>query len=420
MSRPAAAPAAPPVLSAAAAIDAARNGRILVLVDDEAADGSADLMLPAQMATPDAMAFMTGGSGGRGPLCLALTRQRAEQLELPVRSGGHLADGRLVGEAADRAERPAAATALAIRARHAAPGESQAAMPDAARTIAVAIDPMTRPADLVSPGHVHPLTASDGGVLVRAGRAEAAVDMARLAGLNPSAVLCQVLAGDGRPAQRADVLAFAAANGLGIATIAGLIAHRRRHDRIVERRLSAPFDSAIGGRFMLHLYVNTVSYAEHVALVKGDVAGDEPVLVRMHAVNVLSDVLGGTAGGPPILHQAMRLIAEAGRGVVVLIREARPTSLSDRIARLPGLADGHGTGEAAGAGANDSAGDAATRPGAAEELRDYGVGAQVLLDLGVRHMILLSNRPRSFVGLDGYGLTVHEQRPVPAGAGPSF
>jgi 3,4-dihydroxy 2-butanone 4-phosphate synthase / GTP cyclohydrolase II len=225
---------------------------------------------------------------------------------------------------------------------------------------------------------------------VRTGHTEAAVDLARLAGLNPSGVICEIMNDDGTMARRPELIAFAQRHGLKIATIADLIAYRRRHDRIVERKLQTPFHSHFGGDFRMHIYANKVSNVEHIALVKGDLATPEPVLVRMHALNVLEDVLGhdkGSRGG--LLQGAMETIGREGRGVLVLIREPVSNSLSDRMSSLM---------------------DAKTIGGA--ELRNYGVGAQILLDLGVRDMILLSNTKRTIVGLEGYGLAVVGQRPI--------
>lgn len=356
-------------------IEDARNGRMFVLVDDEERENEGDLVIPAQMATPDAINFMA--KYGRGLICLALTGERVEELGLPMMARKNEA-------------RHATAFTVSIEAREGI--STGISAPDRAHTIATAIDPQKEAGDIVSPGHVFPLAGRAGGVLVRAGHTEAAIDVARLAGLNPSGVICEVMNDDGTMARRDDLIAFAQRHGLRIATIADLIAYRRRHDRIVERRLEYAFDSVFGGRFHMAVYVNTVAYAEHIALWKGDPAADEPVLVRMHALNVLDDVLGDAASGKVgELQSAMRMIGEAGRGVVVLIREPSPTSLSDRLrARL---------GEAA----RDTV-----------ELRDYGVGAQILLDLGVKDMILLSNTRRTVVGLEeGYGLSIVEQRPIP-------
>jgi 3,4-dihydroxy 2-butanone 4-phosphate synthase/GTP cyclohydrolase II len=256
------------------------------------------------------------------------------------------------------------------------------------------------------------LVARDGGVLVRAGHTEAAVDLARLAGLSPSGVVCEIMNDDGTMARLPDLVKFSQFHGLKIATISDLIAYRRRHDHLVERTLETWLDSRYGGLFKMHVYINKAAYAEHIALIKGDVATPGPVLVRMHALNVLDDVLGDrSVGRGGVLHSAMRMIGEAGRGVVVLIREPRPTSLSDRVkartldpanpaAALRDYLSEHGRARAAATPSR-------------VELRDYGVGAQILLDLGVSDMILLSNTKRTIVGLEGYGLQVVEQRPIP-------
>jgi 3,4-dihydroxy 2-butanone 4-phosphate synthase/GTP cyclohydrolase II len=262
--------------------------------------------------------------------------------------------------------------------------------PDRARTVAVAIDPSKGRDDLVTPGHVFPLMARDGGVLVRTGHTEAAVDIARLAGLNPSGVICEIMNDDGTMARRADLIAFAQLHGIKVATIADLIAYRRRHDRIIERKGEGPFSSRFGGDWRLVIYANKVAYTEHVALIKGDISGKAPVLVRMHAVNIFDDALGDAKSGRgELLHSAMNEIGKTGRGVVVLLREPLPTALSDRLR-------------------DDSAAGGAS-------LRDYGIGAQILLDLGVREMILLSNTQRNIVGLEGYGLSVVERRPLAPG-----
>ncbi len=354
-------------------IDAARNGKMFVLVDDEDRENEGDLVIPAQMATPDAINFMA--KHGRGLICLALTRERVEQLKLPLM-------------ARHNESRLHTAFTVSIEARDGITTGISA--PDRARSIAVAIDPARGPQDIVSPGHIFPLMARDGGVLVRTGHTEASVDIARLAGLIPAGVICEVMNDDGTMARRDDLIAFAQHHGLKVATIADLIAYRRRHDRIVERKVSADFTSAHGGDWNMHIYVNKIAYAEHIALVKGDLRTPEPVLVRMHAVNVLDDALGNLRSSRAgMLQGAMEMIGRAGRGVVVLLREPMPTALSERVRGY--LATGK------------------TVP----QLRDYGIGAQILLDLGVKNMILLTNRRRTVVGLEGYGLTIVEQRPIP-------
>ena len=357
-------------------IEDARNGRMFILIDDEGRENEGDLIIPGQMATPDAINFMA--KHGRGLICLALTRERVARLELPLMPQTN-------------ASRLQTAFTVSIEASEGVTTGISA--PDRARTVAVAIDPTKGAESISTPGHVFPLAARDGGALVRAGHTEAAVDIARLAGLNPSAVICEIMNEDGTMSRLPDLVSFAQFHGLKIGAIADLIAYRRRNDRIVERLAESTLTSRFGGEFQMFVYVNKVEYAEHIALIKGDIGNDGPVLVRMHAFNVLGDVLGDTkSGGGGDLQRAMRAIGEADRGVVVLIREPRPTSLSDRVKP----ASSEGTGRPVG------------------ELRDYGVGAQILLDLGVRDMILLSNSQRSIVGLEGFGLNLVERRPIPA------
>ena len=358
-------------------IEEAKHGRMFVLVDDEDRENEGDLVIPAQMATPETINFMA--KNGRGLICLAMERERVEQLGLPLMS---LRNG----------TRHQTAFTISIEARDGISTGISAF--DRARTIQVAIDPAKGAGDIVTPGHVFPLVARDGGVLVRTGHTEAAVDVARLAGLVPAGVICEVLNEDGSMARRDDLVQFAQFHGLKIGTIADLIAYRRRYDRIVERTLETTFESRFGGQFKLYVYTNTVAHAEHVALVKGDLHTEDPVLVRMHAVSILDDVLGDVRSGRGgELGSAMREIERAGRGVVVLIREPLATSLSDAV--------------------RSRSGDASKSKGAQAELRDYGVGAQILLDLGVRKMTLLSNHKKTIVGLEGYGLTVEGQQAIP-------
>ena len=367
-----------PFTDVATAIEEIRAGRMIVVVDDEDRENEGDLTLAAEKVTPEAINFMA--KHGRGLICLALMRERVEQLKLPLMPQ-------------QNASRLSTAFTVSIEAREGVTTGISA--PDRARTIAVAIDPSKGPQDLVTPGHIFPLAAREGGTLARTGHTEAAVDIARLAGLNPSGVICEIMNDDGTMARRDDLIAFAQLHGLKIATIADLIAYRRRHDRIVERKLETDFESDNGGTFRMIIYVNRVAYAEHIALVKGDVRTPEPVLVRMHALNVLDDVLGSKARGRGgMLQASLEMIALAGRGVAVLIREPTPTALSDRVRRLMQ----HETDRA-------------------PQLRDYGIGAQILLDLGVREMILLTNATRTIVGLEGYGLSVIERRAIPGAGG---
>ncbi|WP_316976451.1 3,4-dihydroxy-2-butanone-4-phosphate synthase [Shumkonia mesophila] len=359
-------------------IEDARNGRMFILVDDPGRENEGDLIIPAQMATPQAINFMA--KHGRGLICLAMTRERIQHLGLPLM-------------ARENESRHQTAFTVSIEAREGVTTGISAS--DRARTIAAAIDPTKGKDDIVCPGHIFPLEARDGGVLVRTGHTEAAVDVCRLAGLSPAGVICEVMNEDGTMARLADLVAFAQHHGLKIGTISDLIAYRLRHDRTVARALETTLESAHGGAFRMIIYVNRAAYAEHVALIKGDIESDGPVLVRVHALNVLEDVLGDNSTGKAgEMARAMEMIGEAGRGVVVLIREPKPTSLLERInAKLVQGEHRGGT------------------------LRDYGIGAQILLDLGVRDMILLSNTERTIVGLKGYGLNVTERRPIAAGRG---
>ncbi|MDB5648965.1 MAG: 3,4-dihydroxy-2-butanone-4-phosphate synthase, partial [Hyphomicrobiales bacterium] len=366
-------------------IEDARHGRMFILVDDEGRENEGDLVIPAEKADASVVNFMA--RYGRGLICLSMTRQRVEQLGLnymaPKNQSPHQT-----------------AFTVSIEAREGVTTGISAA--DRARTIAVAIDPAMARQDLVSPGHVFPLVAQDGGVLVRAGHTEAAVDISRLAGMNPSGVICEIMNDDGTMARMPDLVAFAQLHGLKIATIADLIAYRRRNEKFVEAIAEAAITSRFGGDFKVKIYANRIDYAEHLALVCGDVSGDEPVLVRMHQHNLLADSLGDTTPGHFFggeararggeLEASMRMIAEKGRGVVVLIREPSQNSLSHAVHERDGLAT--------------------SVPIA--ELRQYGVGAQILLDLGVRNIVLLSNTKRTVVGLDGYGITLVGQQPIPA------
>lgn len=358
-------------------VEEARSGRMFILVDDENRENEGDICVVAQMATPEVINFMA--KHARGLICLSMTRDRIEKLGLPLMSSRN-------------ETRHETAFTVSIEARDGVTTGISAH--DRAHTIQVAIDPERGREEIVTPGHVFPLMAREGGTLVRAGHTEAVVDIARMAGLNPSGVICEIMNDDGTMARLPDLVQFAQFHNLKIATIADLIAYRRRTESVVERAVETSLRSKFGGDWRMIVYTNKVTYAEHVVLVKGDITTKDPVLVRMHALNVLDDVLGdasGKRGGT--LGAAMSLIGEAGRGVVVLIREPSPTSLSDRVRdKLRAEAEGRA-------------------PQA--ELRDYGVGAQILLDLGIHEMVLLSNNRKTIIGLDGYGLSVVDQRPIP-------
>jgi 3,4-dihydroxy 2-butanone 4-phosphate synthase/GTP cyclohydrolase II len=349
-------------------LEEARRGRMFILVDDEDRENEGDLVIPAQFATPDAINFMARFA--RGLICLAMTRSRVDQLGLPLM-------------AQSNGTRHQTAFTVSIEARDGVTTGISAA--DRSRTVAVAINPELGREHIVTPGHVFPLVAREGGTLVRAGHTEAAVDFARMAGLNPSGVICEIMNDDGTMARMPDLIAFAQHHGLKLGTIADLIAHRRRTERLVQRVEDSTLPQAIGGDWRAVVYASTISPGEHLALVKGDITGTEPVLVRMHAASLLNDLVAGRTLGE--LHGAMRMIAEAGRGVVVLLRDGRADGLSDQIRRGRGRS-------------------------LAPELRDYGIGAQILADLGLHRIIRLSNHPRPIVGLEGYGLEDVETRPI--------
>jgi 3,4-dihydroxy 2-butanone 4-phosphate synthase/GTP cyclohydrolase II len=350
-------------------IEEARNGRMVILVDHEDRENEGDLVIPGQMATPDAINFMA--THGRGLICLALPGERLDQLGLPLMS------------AANKSRHETAFT-VSIEAREGVTTGISAH--DRARTVAVAIDPRSGPQDIATPGHVFPLRARDGGVLVRAGHTEAAVDIARLAGLNPSGVICEIMNDDGTMARLPDLVAFAQKHNLKIGAISDLIAYRRRHDNLVRETAVETVESH-GGRWALRVFTDEPGAAEHIALVKGDLSAPGPVLVRMHVLDPLDDVLAVRPDRATQVPDAMRMIGEAGRGCVVLLRDLSPNALSDRLR---------------------------PRGASPKELRQYGVGAQILSSLGVREIILLTNSPAMrIVGLEGYGLSVVETRPIP-------
>ncbi len=347
-------------------IEEARAGRMFVLVDDEDRENEGDLVVPAQFATPDAINFMARHA--RGLICLALTRSRVEHLGLPLM-------------AAANGTRHQTAFTVSIEAAEGVTTGISAH--DRAHTIAVAINPELGRDHITTPGHVFPLVAREGGTLVRAGHTEAAVDIARMAGLNPSGVICEVMNDDGTMARLPDLVAFAQRHNLKLGTIADLIAHRRRTERLVRRVEEGVLHHPIGGEWRLAVYANTVEYAEHLVLSKGDLTAPMPALVRMHQVDLMGDWVGGASW--PTLSAAMRLIAAENRGAIVLLRDPRPTALSERVAGMRGS------------------------PRPRPVLRDYGIGAQILVDLGVHDMILLSNTQRTVIGLEGYGLNIVDQ-----------
>lgn len=372
-------------------IEDIRNGKMVVVVDDEDRENEGDLIVAGQMATPDAINFMA--KYGRGLICLAMTGERVDQLGLSLMSS-------------DNRSQFETAFTTSIEAREGVTTGISAS--DRARTVAVAIDPAHGRDEIVTPGHIFPLRAQDGGTLVRTGHTEAAVDLARLAGLNPSGVICEIMNEDGSMARLPDLVKFAQFHGLKVATIADLIAYRLRNDSIVERSMTTRIARKHGGDFKLIVYRNRVSDAEHLALVKGDISGDEPVLVRMHAVNILDDMIHDTTNSRESeLEGALQTIGAEGRGVVVIIREPWAEKLSNQVRarhRMPT--------DPVAASSEVAVSPEEGRETAPPALRDFGVGAQILSDLGVKEMVLLTNRARAIKGIEGFGLSVVGRRPI--------
>ena len=353
-------------------INEARNGRMFILVDDEDRENEGDLVVPAQMATPEAVNFMA--RHGRGLICLALTKERADQLGLEPM-------------ARTNRSRNETAFTVSIEAKEGISTGISAA--DRARTIAVAIDATHGAESLVSPGHVFPLIARPGGVLVRAGHTEAAVDVSRLAGLNPSGVICEIMREDGSMARLDDLMDFARTHGLKIGTIRDLIAYRLKKDHLVERVATCPFTANSGLPWQAQVFRDKSSGEEQLALVHGALDTTNPVMVRMHSLDLFADVLGESCARSGVLQGAMRMIEGQGSGVVVTLHAAAPGSLSRSIDLR--------------AGKPVEGGDA---------VRGYGTGAQILAALGIHDMILLSNTHHAPVGLAGYGLAIVEERPI--------
>lgn len=361
------------ISSIEAILDDARDGLPYILVDADDRENEGDVIIPAQFATPSQVNFMARYA--RGLICLAMSAERATKLELPMM-------------AANNQSGHGTAFTVSIEAREGVTTGISAA--DRAHTIAVAIDPSKGRRDVVSPGHVFPLVAREGGVLVRAGHTEAAVDISRLAGLNPAGVICEVMNDDGTMARLPELIRFGREHGLKIGTIADLIAYRRRSERIVTRVATAPFDSVYGKDFTIHVYRNSIDGGEHIALVRGDIQEGKPTLVRVHQVDLSADLLGWSLARRDYVPRALASIAaHDGPAVAVFVQDPDPVSISARI--NGGRQAYHQT----------------------HAIRDYGVGAQILRDLGVQQMILLTSSNDKLTALEGFGLSVIGRQPIP-------
>lgn len=350
-----------------AIIQEAIEGRPYILVDADDRENEGDVIIPAQFATPAQINFMA--KHARGLICLAITQQRAAHLKLaPMSRNNQSGHG--------------TAFTVSIEAREGVTTGISAQ--DRAHTIAVAVDPTKGGSDLVSPGHVFPLTARDGGVLVRAGHTEAAVDVSRLAGLTPAGVICEVMNADGTMARLPELLEFAELHGMKVGTIADLIAYRRKSEKLVELVASAPFESHYcSAALTIHVYRNLVDGGEHIAIVKGDVRRDEETLVRVHQVDLTTDLLGWASAHRDYVPQALRAMSDChGPAVAVFVQDPDPLSISQRI--MGGRKTYHDT----------------------NATRDYGIGAQILLDLGVGKMTLLTSSKSKLAALEGFGLQV--------------
>lgn len=355
-------------------IEDARNGKMYILVDAEDRENEGDLIIPASFATPEAVNFMA--KYGRGLICLAMTDERARALKLDMMA---------------RENRESMGTAFTVSIEAAEGVTTGISAHDRSHTVMVAIDPTKDQGDIVSPGHIFPLVARDGGTLVRAGHTEAAVDISRMAGLYPAGVICEIMNDDGSMARLPELVTFAQFHNLKIGTIADLIEWRREHDRYLERRVEAPLESAYGDGFKTVVYRNALDGSEHIAIVHGKIEPDSTAIVRVHRTDVLADILGEKGPREGLVEKAMKIIAEADEpGVVVFVNTMRPDAIAQRLGmKMPEAGDSHAP------------------------IREYGVGAQILRELGVRKMIYLSDtEPTRVAGLDGYDLTIEGWRPL--------